>query len=135
MTEEIKFDPIIIRYDGLDADDHQIGLADFGQSALGFSKIIATTAQFIATSNYRKSQRKLDFKVLIGCAKDNCISFEAIIKAAENKDLMTAGLAFFGVMAANVATDLYRAVTSFLWKKSRVKRMKTIQRILRIPLN
>ncbi|MCK5385301.1 MAG: hypothetical protein KAJ29_06955 [Alphaproteobacteria bacterium] len=114
--QEIKFEPIQIRYDGLDAENHKIDLAQFGKSALGISKIMATTAQFVATGNYKKTQRKLDFKVLIGAAENNCITFEAVIQTIENKDAVVALFACGGLVAANIITDIYRLVFKLLWK-------------------
>ncbi len=113
--QEIRFDPVHIRFDGIDAESHKIDLAQFGKAALGISKIMASTAQFVATGNYRQTQRKLDFKVLIGPAEDNCITFEAVIEAIENKDVAVAFLACGGLLAANIITDVYRLVFKLLW--------------------
>jgi hypothetical protein len=117
MTDQknIPFEPVQIRFDGLDAQNHKIDLAQFGKSALGISKIMATTAHFIATGNYRQTQKKIDYKVLIGPAKDNCITFEAVIQAIDNKDIGIALLAFGGTLAANIITDVYRLVFKLLW--------------------
>lgn len=112
---EISFEPIQIRFDGLDAENHKIDLAQFGKSALGISKIMATTAQFVATGNYRQTQRKIDYKVLIGRAEDNCITFEAVIQAIDNKEAAIAFLAFGGMVAANIVTDIYKLVFKYLW--------------------
>ena len=114
MTEsqQIIFEPIQIRFDGLDAADHKIDLAQFGKSAEGIAKIMATTAEFVATGNYKKTKRKLDFKVLIGPAKDNCITFETVMQALNEIPVYKA--IFIGV-GINFATDLYRLVFKFLW--------------------
>lgn len=113
---KIKFEPIQIRFDGRDAESHKIDLSQFGKSAIGISKIMATTAQFVATGNYKKTQRKLDFKILIGEAKDNCITFEAVIQAIDNNEVAVALLAGGGLVAANIITDVYRLVFKLLWK-------------------
>ena len=115
MTE-IKFDPIQIRFDGLDAENHKIDLAQFGKSALGISKIMATTAQFIVTGNYSQTQRRLDYKVLIGSAEDNCLTFEAVIQALN--DIPVYKAIFIGVgikVGGDFLTDCYRMVFKFLW--------------------
>jgi hypothetical protein len=133
---ELKFEPIHIRFDGLDAQEHKIDLAQFGRSAVGISKIMTTIAQFTCTGNYKKSQRKLDFYVLIGSAEDNCITFETVIKALENKDIGVALLACSGMIAGNLITDIYRLIFQLLWKLfSRSTEHKEIEAQLRAKLS
>jgi len=133
--EEIKFEPIQIRFDGLDAENHKIDLAQFGKSALGISKIMATTAQFVATGNYRQTQRKIDYKVLIGRAEDNCITFQAFIQAIDSKDVITGLFACGGMVAANIMTDIYKLVFKYLWslfasKKDADEKQKELEKKL-----
>lgn len=112
-STEINFEPIQIRFDGLDAEAHKIDLAQFGKAAVGISKIMATTAEFIATNNYNPKKRKLDYKVLIGSAQDNCITFEAVIQALHDIPVYKAIIIGVGI---NFFSDVYRLSFKLLWK-------------------
>ena len=113
MNEDvIQFEPIRIRYDGIDAQNHQLDLSELGKSAIGISKIMSTIAQFSATGNYKKSKKKLDFRVLVGGAEDNCITFEAILTTIENHDLANAMLAIGGI----AIFESFKGIMKLFWK-------------------
>lgn len=114
---EMRLEPIQICFDGIDAEKHQIDLAQFGKAALGISKIMAATAQFIATGNYRETQRKFDFKVLIGPPENGSVTFEAVIQALNDLPVYKAIFIGIGIkVGGDFLTDLYRLVFKLLWK-------------------
>jgi hypothetical protein len=109
--DKLVFEPIRIRYDGIDAEGHQIDLAELGKSAMGLSKILATVADVAISNNYQK-RRKPNFRVLVGGAEDNCITFQTIIQSISPNDLATAALAFAGV----AIWDIFKGVMKLFWK-------------------
>lgn len=64
--------PIVLRYDGLDAENHQVDLADLGISLLGASRMIALSANFAYTGRVITREPALQVRVLGGIAKDGC---------------------------------------------------------------
>lgn len=83
METTIESNCIQIRYDGLDAENHQIDLYNFGKSIQGIAKILATLATFSLTGKYEADKRNLSCKVLIQEPKANCFSILATIQAID----------------------------------------------------
>ena len=76
-----QFEPILIRYDGLDAAEHQIELSALGQSLQGASRLIGISANFIITGQYVKKAPALDVRVLAQESKGGCYEVIATIMA------------------------------------------------------
>lgn len=55
---------IVIKYEGLDADRHQIDLDKLGESLRGFARILAVCGHFAETGKYNKQFNALSVKVL-----------------------------------------------------------------------
>ena len=104
------FDPIQIRYDGLDAEQHEIDLYEFGKSAQGLAKIIATVADFAVTGNYQGDKRNLSCSVAIKETKANCFSFMAVVHAIDASPTLTAFVGGSGVI-------IFTAALKFIWCK------------------
>ncbi len=51
-SSEIIDEPIRIRYDGLDATNHELELGSLAESLRGLSRIISVTGNFVATGRY-----------------------------------------------------------------------------------
>lgn len=126
LNKEIQdfFEPIIIRYDGLDAENHQVNLADFGKSAQGIAKIMATVATFTVTQNYTKGSKKLDCKITIGVAEENCYSIKAFIILVEQHPLLSATI-------STTAGGVFVVVFQYIWnvltgKKEEMKHLRAM---------
>lgn len=61
-----------LRFDGLDAEKHEIELNCLGESLKGFSKILATAGTFAITQKYTKNSAGHEVKVYAKEAKANC---------------------------------------------------------------
>jgi hypothetical protein len=58
------FDPILIRYDGLDATQHEIEISALGESLRGLSRVIGVAANFAATQRYVQHKDALSVRVV-----------------------------------------------------------------------
>jgi hypothetical protein len=65
-------EPIIIRYDGIDAAGHQIDLALLGTSLQGASRLIGVAAHISLTGVYVSRSPALAVRVLAGQSHDGC---------------------------------------------------------------
>lgn len=83
---QVHFEPIVVRYDGLDAEEHRIDLLDFSKSGEGIAKIISTVATFAHTGNYVSDNRSLECRTTIGVAEENCYSFTAFVELINGID-------------------------------------------------
>lgn len=53
----------VIQYDGLTRGEHEIDLAELGESLQGFSKVLACAGHFITTGQVNRQYGKLTVKV------------------------------------------------------------------------
>lgn len=123
--QENPFKEIQIRYDGLDAEKHEIDLFEFGKSAQGLAKIIATVADFTATGNYQPKKKDLSYKVAIKETKANCFSFMAIIEQIDSSPTLTL---FAGTVSATIFTGSMAYVWAIITNKK--AEMKALQESL-----
>lgn len=65
-------EPIIIRYEGLDAERHQVDLALLGQSLQGASRLIGVSTHITLTGQYVRQSRAFSVRVLAGQPVDGC---------------------------------------------------------------
>ncbi len=72
FTPEVFGDAIIIRYDGLDADRHEIDMALLVKSLRGLSKIISAAGNFAATQKYIQDKDSLVLKAVVTPPKSHC---------------------------------------------------------------
>lgn len=72
-------DPIVIRYDGLDATGHQIDLALLGQSLQGAGRLIAVSAHLAFTGVYVSRTPAMSVRVLAQPPQANCYELPASI--------------------------------------------------------
>lgn len=74
--------PILIRYDGLDAEAHEIELAALAESLRGLARIIAVTGNFAATGRYVQHKDALDVRVVVGTPQAHCFELWAFVRWA-----------------------------------------------------
>jgi hypothetical protein len=73
------FQPIILRYEGLEADAHVIDLFQLGQSIQGASRLIGSAGSIVITGQFAKRAPALSVRVLAGPPQAHCYEFAAII--------------------------------------------------------
>lgn len=88
-TASIHDIKISLRYDGLDAENHEIDLACLGESLKGFSKILATAGNFAVTQRYSKNVAGQDVKVYAKEARANCFTLDAVLNFVGQSQLFS----------------------------------------------
>jgi hypothetical protein len=73
------FLPIIIRYEGLDADKHVIELGHLGRSIQGASRLLGSAGSIVVTGQFAKQSQALSVRVLAGQPEAHCWELPAII--------------------------------------------------------
>jgi hypothetical protein len=106
MTDEAKtiqlFAPISIRYEGIDADRHEIELGPLGESLQGFAKTIAVTANFAATGRLAVHADALDVRVIARPVDEHhCFEVVAFVSGLVQSKEFWSGMGP-GVFAASV---------------------------------
>lgn len=71
--------PIVLRYEGRDAERHLLDLAQLGQSIQGASKILAAGGHLVRTGSYVKRQEATTVRVLAGQPQGHCYEITAWI--------------------------------------------------------
>jgi len=71
--------PILIRYDGLDADAHRVEIGDLATSLKGFSRILTVAATFAVNQRLVERSKARPVRVLVGPPRDGCVVVEAAL--------------------------------------------------------
>lgn len=74
--------PIQIRYDGLDAQAHQIDMAMLGESLQGAARLIGVAAHIAATAEYTNRTPSMQFRVLTTAPESHCVIVAAVLHFA-----------------------------------------------------
>ena len=106
-----NFAVVPIRYDGMDAERHQIELCSLGESLQGMARILAVTGHFALTQEYAKQYQAHDIKVLVKEPKANCFTIDAVLEFAKQQQV-------FAGLAAPVLT----AILAWLFARSANRR-------------
>ncbi|MDR7192716.1 hypothetical protein [Luteimonas terrae] len=91
---------IPIRYDGLDAESHQIDLAALGESLQGMSKVLGVVGHFVVTGKYAKQVQALDVRVVaLEEPKANCFRIDAALQFVQQQGMLQGSIgAVIGVI-------------------------------------
>lgn len=89
MNTSIRDVDFSLRYDGLDAENHEIELNCLGESLKGFSKILATAGTFAVTQKYTKNSAGHEVKVYAKEAKANCFTLETVMNFITQSQLFS----------------------------------------------
>jgi hypothetical protein len=98
--DDATFAVVPIRYDGMDAERHQIELSSLGESLQGMARVLAVTGHFVLTQEYVKQYQAHDVKVLVGEPKANCFTIQAVLEFAKQQQVFsgTAGVALGSIL-------------------------------------
>lgn len=118
VIQDIK---ISLRYDGKDAENHEIDLNCLGESLKGFSKVLSTAASFSATQKYSKLSNYQEVKVYAREAKANCFTLEAALNFVAQNQL-------FSGIAATILGGILQYI--FARNSNKKDEMKALQQVL-----
>lgn len=88
-------DGILIRYDGLDADRHEIEVGDLAKSLQGLSRILGVTANFAATQKLVLHQDARAVRVVIKPPQAHCFEMIAFVRWASENPLFSTAVGGF----------------------------------------
>lgn len=88
MTGAIVDEAITIRFDGLDADAHEIEIGALAESLRGLSRIIGVCGNFAATNRYVSHRDALAVRVVVVEPRANCFEILAWVKWAAEQPLI-----------------------------------------------
>jgi hypothetical protein len=78
----VEFNPIILRYDGLDADNHLIDLAQLGTSLQGAAQLLGSAGSIVATGQYARRAEALSVRVLASIPRDGSWEIPAVLMSS-----------------------------------------------------
>lgn len=76
------FDRIVIRYDGLDAKDHEIDLALLGESLKGGARLLAVAGHLALTGTYVTRTPAMSIRVLASAPEAKCLEIATSLVSA-----------------------------------------------------
>jgi hypothetical protein len=103
------FLPIVIRYDGLDADGHFIDLGLLGKSIQGASRLLGTAGSIVVTGEYAKQSQALSVRVLAGQPQAHCWELPAVITT-----ILPAAAPMLPIFKEAATTAATKAVTGII---------------------
>lgn len=87
---------IPIRYDGLDAERHQMDLGALGESLQGMSKVLSVIGHFAVTGKYAKQAQALDVRVVAYEEPiANCFKIRTALDFVQQHGLLQGGIGSF----------------------------------------
>lgn len=79
---------LTIRFDGLDAEDHEIDLFTFGESMQGVAGVAGTIGHLVATQEYSRYFRSHELKVLAKEPRENCFSIDVVFEFVRQHQIL-----------------------------------------------
>lgn len=107
---------IVLRYEGLDADEHSIDLNQLGQSIQGAAKLLGSAGHIAVTGQYAKQQQALSVRVYAGPADAHCYEFVAIMATISPIALPT--LPVFEAAAKEAAKSAVTGIINYVLAKN-----------------
>jgi hypothetical protein len=125
MAADSIGDPILIRFDGIDADEHEIEISAFAESLRGLSRVLAVAGNFAATQKYVQHLDAMDVRIVVGPSEPKCFQFLAFVKWAAEDPLI-----------ATVVGGLFVSLVCYIFSRAAGKReeMKQIRGALDVAI-
>lgn len=79
---------ITVRFDGMDAEDHELELFSLGESMQGFARIAGTIGNFVTTHEYSRYFRSHQLRVLAKEPRGNCYSFDVVFEFVRQHQML-----------------------------------------------
>lgn len=114
----VEFDPIVIRYDGLEADGHVIDLGMLGQSIQGAARLLGSAGSIVVTGHFIKQTPSFAVRVLARPPEAHC--FEIIVHLDALAPVGMATLPIFPIIqdgAKKVATKAVTGIVNYALSK------------------
>ena len=80
MNEEPLGEPIVIRFDGLDADRHELELRSLSEALDGLSRIIGASSHFAVTQEISLRKDQQTVRVVARAPRDGCFVIDAFVQ-------------------------------------------------------
>lgn len=109
------FQPIMIRYDGLDTSQHRIELGALGESLQGASRLLGVAANYVATGRYVKKLPALSVRILAQETRAEC--FEVVVMIATLTPGVQPALPFFVKLGSKVVEYIVNFIVAKFSKK------------------
>jgi hypothetical protein len=122
MPEQPLSEPIVIRFDGLDAEKHEIELGSLAESLRGLSRIITVTSHFALTQELVLKQPRFAVRVVAQAPKEGCFIIHAFVQYAHQHVLFTSFAS--ATLAALTSTLISFTVAKALNKKEEMKQLR-----------
>lgn len=98
---------IQIRYDGADADRHEIELGALGQSLQGVARLISMTGNFAVTGKVVVQAPAMDVRVVIRETKANCFTVDTVLQFVQQHGILSGAIPT--LIGAIISVAIYRA--------------------------
>lgn len=102
---------IVVRYDGLDADRHEIEMSALADSIKGLARIFAVAGNFAATQRYIQHKDAMAVRVVAAAPRPHCFEFLATIQWASQNPLI-----------ATTVGGLFVVLVSWIFKRAAGRR-------------
>lgn len=93
MADEIV--AVHIRYDGLDAEDHELNLDALGESMQGISRLLAVIGNAAVTGRYVSQSQAMSVRVVAKEPHANCFSFQAVLQFVQQQGMLQGAIGAF----------------------------------------
>lgn len=103
------FEPIILKYEGLETDDHIIDLGQLGQSIQGASRLLGSAGSLVQTGEYVKKVPALSVRVVAGVPRAGSYELSAVLVS-----VLPAGAPMLPFIADFAKTSATQAVTGIV---------------------
>ena len=108
-------EPVVIRYDGLDAAEHVVELRALAQSLQGLSRIISASAHFAITEKVSTRRDTQDVRIVVTAPRDGCFIISLVVQYAHHHPLIT-------TIATGALANLFSAAIAYVFGRSLYKR-------------
>ncbi len=98
---------LTIRFDGLDAEEHEIDLFTLGESMQGLARVAGTVGNFALTQEYSRYFRSHELKVLAKEPRANCFSLDIVFEFVKQHQMLQG--TFPAVLTGLIAWLLHRS--------------------------
>jgi hypothetical protein len=82
-----------LRYDGLDAENHELSLDALGESLKGAARVLGVVGNFAVTGRYVSQASAMDVRVVAREPRANCFTLEAVLQFAQQQGLLQGAVA------------------------------------------
>lgn len=107
MTELESY-RITLRYDGLDAEQHELDLYSLGESLQGFARVTGTVAHLALSQEYKRYFRSHSLRVLAKEPQANCYRVDLVFEFIRQHQILSGS---FGTVVAALIPWLYIKAT------------------------